>query len=600
MGNCGGKPIAKETIDESQKSHQQIPKALIRSEVRKSVRHVDLSGNSIKEIDSKFWLNENIVEINISKNSTFCTIPAELAKLSKLERLDLSNTGITDIPAFVWTMQSLKILNISGTKVSSLGLLAENNIASLDISGLGLTELPASVNAFKNLQVLNASGNKLTTLPDEISKCEKLKELNLEENPLTHLPFAENLQKLEVLKITKDQKEKAVTLHESIYKEKNCLTCAYFKSGAAPVAPKRSESLAKKNEEAEMNVTIVTASTEVKAAPRIMEPPKIVIDEFEENTEIKEEKTNEAPEAAAKIASEEPTKIEKKDETEENKEDAEEEKRSRKSSSSSSSSSESGKSCSDCDQCDDEPKTEQPAEIEAEEKQKETAQESAIVIEEEKTPSEEQKITIEQLKSHSEKPTEAMEQEEPAEITFVIEKEEKSEIPPESPKPEIAPKPKSVSFSIEEYPGEVDHVVEKMEITESKEEGEEGVKITTLTTTVTTVINGDENSTCENVEKSEKISTSENVKQAQTAVTSESENFQSEIIRSRGVGSVKRSMMMFMAEQEKAAESKTSATRNVKKMPAYVDYQTDQPSITGAGVVRVAVPIPQNFVVSER
>jgi len=102
-------------------------------------------------------------------------IPAELAKLRKLERLDLSNTGITDIPAFVWTMQSLKILNISGTKVSSLGLLAENNIASLDISGLGLTELPASVNAFKNLQVLNASGNKLTTLPDEISKCEKLK-----------------------------------------------------------------------------------------------------------------------------------------------------------------------------------------------------------------------------------------------------------------------------------------------------------------------------------------------------------------------------------------------------------------------------------------
>ncbi|MGB2239512.1 MAG: hypothetical protein ACPH09_09940 [Pseudomonadales bacterium] len=35
--------------------------------------------------------------------------------------------------------------------------------------------------------MLNAAGNKLTTLPDGISKCEKLKEVNLEDNPLTHL-----------------------------------------------------------------------------------------------------------------------------------------------------------------------------------------------------------------------------------------------------------------------------------------------------------------------------------------------------------------------------------------------------------------------------
>ena len=74
--------------------------------------------------------------------------------------------------------------------------------------------------------------------------------------------------------------------------------------------------------------------------------------------------------------------------------------------------------------------------------------------------------------------------------------------------------------------------------------------------------------------------------------------FKSEILRSRGVGSVRRSMMMFMEEQEKAAASKSSAARSVKKMPAFVDYQTDQPSLTGTGVVRVAVPIPQNFVVS--
>ena len=68
--------------------------------------------------------------------------------------------------------------------------------------------------------------------------------------------------------------------------------------------------------------------------------------------------------------------------------------------------------------------------------------------------------------------------------------EKPEETVPESPKPEIAPKPKCVKFSLSEYPGEVDHVVEKTEVSESKED-EKGVKITTVTTTVTTVVNGD-------------------------------------------------------------------------------------------------------------
>ena len=80
------------------------------------------------------------------------------------------------------------------------------------------------------------------------------------------------------------------------------------------------------------------------------------------------------------------------------------------------------------------------------------------------------------------------ENEEPATTTLTDEKTD--ETVPESPKPEIAPKPKCVKFSLSEYPGEVDQVVEKTEVSESQED-EEGVRITTVTTTVTTVVNGD-------------------------------------------------------------------------------------------------------------
>jgi len=46
----------------------KVPKSMTRSSVRKSLKVVNLAGNDIEKIDSKFWLNTNLEEVNLSEN----------------------------------------------------------------------------------------------------------------------------------------------------------------------------------------------------------------------------------------------------------------------------------------------------------------------------------------------------------------------------------------------------------------------------------------------------------------------------------------------------------------------------------------------------
>lgn len=83
--------------------------------------------------------------------------------------LDLSNQGLTKLPAYV---------------------LERTDLAALDISYNKLTgALPGEIRFLKNLTTLNASYNQMTGVPAEIGQLTKLTELNLANNQLTGLPY---------------------------------------------------------------------------------------------------------------------------------------------------------------------------------------------------------------------------------------------------------------------------------------------------------------------------------------------------------------------------------------------------------------------------
>ena len=103
-----------------------------------SVQTLDLSGQNLGSADlAKLYLFTGVTDLNLSGNKGVTSL-TNLAHMTKLETLDLSNTVITDLSGLS-TPTKLKTLNLS------------NNTALTDLSGLS---------SLKNLETLNLSGNK--------------------------------------------------------------------------------------------------------------------------------------------------------------------------------------------------------------------------------------------------------------------------------------------------------------------------------------------------------------------------------------------------------------------------------------------------------
>ncbi|KAI3423738.1 Protein kinase domain-containing protein [Psidium guajava] len=136
-----------------------------------------------------------------------------LGKLSKLQTLDLSNNNITGLPSDIWSLGSLRSLNLSSNQIS--GSLSSNvgNFGSLeviDVSGNNFSgEIPAAIGSLQSLQVLRLGGNRFQwSIPTSILKCQSLVLIDLSSNQLNgSLPdkFGAAFPKLENLNLANNE-----------------------------------------------------------------------------------------------------------------------------------------------------------------------------------------------------------------------------------------------------------------------------------------------------------------------------------------------------------------------------------------------------------
>lgn len=105
-------------------------------------------------------------------------------------KLDLSNLGLTEIPAAVFACKNLKKLNLSHNKIKvlpkELGRL--KFLTNLDVSHNNISVLYAKSFDHRNLQVLILNNNKLKNIPGQIEQLRKLKKLSLSNNQIEELP----------------------------------------------------------------------------------------------------------------------------------------------------------------------------------------------------------------------------------------------------------------------------------------------------------------------------------------------------------------------------------------------------------------------------
>jgi len=208
------------------------------------LRVCDLSFNNLSSLKEGFAKDNALRTLNLSGNF-FKEIPASLKELSGLERLNLSQNMLSEVSDTLSGLDELLVINLSDNEIShidesffDLGLeeveLSANALKTLHLRGLEeLERLSLDENPLTSIEVeegfapylkefscdscqleefvelgstqlesLCFSSNKITAVPQSITKYENLSQLDIDNNIISELPYAmTNMTRLQTLYI---------------------------------------------------------------------------------------------------------------------------------------------------------------------------------------------------------------------------------------------------------------------------------------------------------------------------------------------------------------------------------------------------------------
>ncbi|KAI4237245.1 MAG: hypothetical protein LQ352_007952 [Teloschistes flavicans] len=125
------------------------------------------------------------------------TAQSKIDSFSTLQTLDLHGNRLKSLPSALRDFQYLTVLNLSRNRLKASLLTIADTIGPI----ASLRELYLAENDFSgplppfdecsNLEILDLHGNAFTALPEELSRCDKLRKLDVSTNKLPNLPRLE-------------------------------------------------------------------------------------------------------------------------------------------------------------------------------------------------------------------------------------------------------------------------------------------------------------------------------------------------------------------------------------------------------------------------
>ncbi|XP_003373529.1 putative kinase domain protein [Trichinella spiralis] len=141
------------------------------------------------------WLASAALQLNPRCRPSPTGVLLSACLSAAITRIDVSKNSLSTLPRCLFQLPSLRILNASNNKITSLGLENDTSNKSFAVSLEDLylernllDSVPSVVFTFPNLVTLNLADNKLKHLPNNMWQCVALKELNLAGNQLRTLP----------------------------------------------------------------------------------------------------------------------------------------------------------------------------------------------------------------------------------------------------------------------------------------------------------------------------------------------------------------------------------------------------------------------------
>lgn len=163
-----------------------------------SLNHLVISGfPEVTALSSKVGQLQLLFQLVLTENA-LTNLPEEIGSLPKLKHLDVSYNKITKLPASLYSLNSLQTLIVGHnclTDDSFPELSSDDtvecfpNLHHVDLVGNGLTCLPNFVYRSHDIQEILALDNTITSLEPAIAALSGLKRVDLKRNHLTALPY---------------------------------------------------------------------------------------------------------------------------------------------------------------------------------------------------------------------------------------------------------------------------------------------------------------------------------------------------------------------------------------------------------------------------
>lgn len=145
----------------------------------------DFSSDGIKVLPSVIG---DLTELRtlILKDNKITSLPFELFKLKKLQKLDLASNGVDFVPASISELEELDSLDLRYNGIATLPpeIAKLSKLRYLQLWGNKLVEVERSITLLPRLAEIYLKDNRLTQLPDDFAKMKTLTYIDLQGNQL--------------------------------------------------------------------------------------------------------------------------------------------------------------------------------------------------------------------------------------------------------------------------------------------------------------------------------------------------------------------------------------------------------------------------------